>query len=403
MATLESRGTAWRLIFRYGRRRFTKSLGAISEREATGLRMRLEDNLLLAVRGILIPPPGCDVAAFFLSDGRLTSQPTLPELRTLEELIDNYLTEIPETALEPTTREGMEIHRGHLERVLGKRFLIHGLEASHLQTYITKRSKDKGLKGRALSGATIKKEIVTLRTIWNWALQMGRLNTAFPNKGLRYPKLQEKAPFLTLSEIEARVKRGRLSSAEEGDLWDCAFLSLSEITELLEHVATRLIHPHAYAFFTTAAHTGARKSEILRAQVDDLDFASGTLLIREKKRIKGKLSTRRVPLTPKLADILRSWLAVHPGGQVLFPASSGEMLGVHDAHRMFKQNLRKTRWSRLRGWHVFRHSFCTNCAVKGVDQRVINAWVGHQTEEMVRRYRHLVPNQERSALSLVFG
>jgi hypothetical protein len=38
-----------------------------------------------------------------------------------------------------------------------------------------------------------------------------------------------------------------------------------------------------------------------------------------------------------------------------------------------------------------------------VDQRLIDAWVGHTTEEMRRRYRHLLPNQERQAIQTVFG
>jgi hypothetical protein len=38
-----------------------------------------------------------------------------------------------------------------------------------------------------------------------------------------------------------------------------------------------------------------------------------------------------------------------------------------------------------------------------VDQRLINGWVGHQTEEMVRRYRHLIPDQQRAAIRSVFG
>jgi site-specific recombinase XerD len=57
----------------------------------------------------------------------------------------------------------------------------------------------------------------------------------------------------------------------------------------------------------------------------------------------------------------------------------------------------------LRGWHVLRHSFASNAALKGVDQRMINSWLGHQTEEMVQRYRHLYPDQERQAISAVFG
>lgn len=40
---------------------------------------------------------------------------------------------------------------------------------------------------------------------------------------------------------------------------------------------------------------------------------------------------------------------------------------------------------------------------RGVDQRLINVWVGHKAEEMVQRYRPLFPTQERQAIELVFG
>ena len=65
---------------------------------------------------------------------------------------------------------------------------------------------------------------------------------------------------------------------------------------------------------------------------------------------------------------------------------------VFAAHTGY-QTLLGSKWEKLRGWHVFLHSFCSNCASAGVDQRMINTWVGHQTAEMMRRYRHLIPDQ----------
>jgi site-specific recombinase XerD len=77
---------------------------------------------------------------------------------------------------------------------------------------------------------------------------------------------------------------------------------------------------------------------------------------------------------------------------------------THDqAHDYFKRALEGSKWEKARGWHVFRHSFCSNCASAGIDQRLINAWVGHQTEEMVKRYRHLVPDQQQKAIAEVFN
>jgi integrase len=57
----------------------------------------------------------------------------------------------------------------------------------------------------------------------------------------------------------------------------------------------------------------------------------------------------------------------------------------------------------LRAWHVLRHSFISACASRSVDQRLIDEWVGHTTEEMRRRYRHLYPSVQREAIASVFG
>ena len=48
----------------------------------------------------------------------------------------------------------------------------------------------------------------------------------FPNRGLVYPKTDEKPPFQTWEEIERQIARGGLSAAEQKDLWDCLFLTL---------------------------------------------------------------------------------------------------------------------------------------------------------------------------------
>jgi hypothetical protein len=41
------------------------------------------------------------------------------------------------------------------------------------------------------------------------------------------------------------------------------------------------------------------------------------MLIREKKRARGQRTTRRVPLTSRLGEVLKEWLERHPGGQTL--------------------------------------------------------------------------------------
>ena len=137
-------------------------------------------------------------------------------------------------------------------------------------------------------------------------------------------------------------------------------------------------------------------------------------LIREKKRNHGQLTNRRVPLSPFLVQVLRDWLDHHPGGQSLFchplevvrsrkTRLTFTPLTRNEAHDHFHRTLNGSKWQVLRGWHVLRHSFASNCAAAGVDQRFVNSWMGHMTEAMVRRYQHLRPDKQREAMELVFG
>jgi integrase len=166
--------------------------------------------------------------------------------------------------------------------------------------------------------------------------------------------------------------------------------------------------------FCFAAHTGARRSEIVRVNLDDVDLGAGHALLTEKKRRRGRTSYRRVPLTSFLAEVLSDWKAIHPGGSTLF-AKSYQRVGPYllhgcdsvisnaEASYFFSKTLAGSKWQVLRGWHTLRHSFCSCCAARAVDQRLIDAWVGHQTEAMARRYRHIFPQVERAALHTVFS
>ena len=52
---------------------------------------------------------------------------------------------------------------------------------------------------------TIRKEIASFRAVWNWGVRAGLLSGTFPNRGLVYPKTDEKPPFQTWEEIERQI------------------------------------------------------------------------------------------------------------------------------------------------------------------------------------------------------
>jgi integrase len=74
---------------------------------------------------------------------------------------------------------------------------------------------------------------------------------------------------------------------------------------LLKHVRNTCRQRFVFTMFAFAAHTGARRSELLRSQVDDFDFAGDMVTIREKKKDRSKdLTFRSVPMSPFLRDVM---------------------------------------------------------------------------------------------------
>ena len=78
---------------------------------------------------------------------------------------------------------------------------MRGLNLVDLQKHINRRQG-------GVEWITIKKEIDTLRSAWNWACQMMIVEGEFPFSGLVYPKGKEKLLFMTWAEIERKIKQG---------------------------------------------------------------------------------------------------------------------------------------------------------------------------------------------------
>lgn len=439
MATLQQRNGSYRILFVYHGKRETFTLGKVSQEEAEAKAAQVDDLLLRLKQRLASIPPGVSVVDYITFDGKpaLTDRPVKVTLATLR---DRYLA-THESFLEATTLGGIRLHFRHLVKHFGQAFPIADLSLSNLQQFVDRRAKAKGMNGRKLAPATIKKEVVTLRTAWNWGTKMKLVSGRFPYDGLRYRKSREKPPFMTRHEIERLITAGGLTKAEETDLWDALYLQVNEIGELLDHIKTTAAHPFIHPMCCFAAHTGARRSEILRTRITDLNLASKMVTIRERRRVKGRGTTRHVPLSPFLIGVLKKWLAIHPGGQYLFCHAAvvdrsnkrSRMTGykgqktrpktVHgrletvekrdkvkigqlttdEAHDHLKRTLADSKWKHVRGYHTLRHSFISALANNEVDQRLIDEFVGRQSEEQRRRYRHLDPSVKDQAIAKVFG
>ena len=242
--------------------------------------------MMLLDQKVLKVPEGVAVSDFIINNGQVdlgaSAVPavvdrngTVPVDITLGELKKKFVEAYSAGAMEKNSLDTVAMHFRHLIKTLGVNFSVQTLTLAMLQEHVNRRAKKKGIRNRPLSPATIRKEIASFRAAWNWAVQMGLVTGNYPNRGLKFPKAEEKPPFQTRQEIERQVARG-VTEAEERDLWDCLFLTLPDIAELLQFVKDGANHPFIYPMFCFAAHTGARRSEMLRARINDVDLEAKT-------------------------------------------------------------------------------------------------------------------------------
>jgi integrase len=439
----DPKSKTYRILFWFGGKQYHKSLKTTDKEDAEAKKGSIEEVLQAMERGWTPVPSPDKFWPFLFSGGKLDAKPSVPDLLTLERLFTRYEEEMPPGTMEANSLDTFRLHRKHLLRVLGGRTAAQAVTTTDMQRYVNERAKEK-FRGKLISARTIKKEVASFRAVWNWGKFHALVTGDAPTRGLKYEKERQKPPFQTWGQVEQQVARGGLKREEIDDLWDALFLNAKQTAGCLEHVEATAALPFIYPMFVFVAHTGARRSEMIRSQVDDLDFDTKQVCIREKKRDRSVKETRRyVHMTPLLEQVMKAWLAEgHPGGRFTFchgkvvsrskkrsrttghqsekerPTSlkgrlatvreredrpGQEPLTPTEATHHFKQTLAGSKWEVVRGFHVFRHSFASNLAAAGARQEVIDKLMGHQTEEMRRRYRHLFPKETLDALHKVFG
>lgn len=397
----------YRVRFRYQGRQFNRSLHTKNGRAARATCDRIGEMLDLLGRGLISVPPNTDAVSYLLSDGRVGRRATEHRQLGLSEFFKTYQERLPAGHKEESTLKGEQRHVRHFQRHLGVNRTVQSISKADLQLYVAKRLKDK-YRDRPIKPDTVRKELVTFRMLWNWGVEEGLLVGRAPTKHVVLPLVDEKPPFMTRVEIETVIRRGGLTEIERKELWKALFLEREEIGELLGHAKQFAKLPAAYPLLVFVAHTGARRSEIVRAKIEDLDFRARSVMLREKKKSRTKAITfRRVDMSPLVERVLKRWIGDHPGGQHVF-CQTGDLgdvspLTIWQADHHLKHALRGSKWLNVRGFHVFRHSFASNLAMAGVADKIIDEWMGHQTAEMRQRYRHLFPRERRSAIDAAFG
>lgn len=162
-------------------------------------------------------------------------------------------------------------------------------------------------------------------------------------------------------------------------------LTVEEEARLMEALPERLRH-----FVTVALHTGMQRGELLALKWPDVDFATGTIRIKQDKAGDG----RWVALNSVAREAL---LAVKHEQKILgahvFCSPEGKFL--HNWEREWRPALQTAGISDFR-FHDCRHTFASRLAMAKVDLYTVQRAGGWKTAAMVQRYAHLSPDHMRA-------
>ncbi len=397
MAHLARKGRWFLARFTYQGTEYKKSLKTSDRGDAEAALHDVESRIHALLRGRKQIPPNVDPGDYVVwGDAAPVRNVEQRLVLTFCEVLEKYLTAHNDFKA-PSTIEGERIHLQNIAECLGAaaEVRIDRLGHRELESALRKRL---GL----VSGATVNKERRTLLSFFKWATKQEYL-TSSPARDLPQVKIdRERPPFRTLEEIEGIIRRGEIDESEIPEIWECLYLDQEQISKILSMVKARSKDDFIHPMFAVVAYTGMRRGEMMRLRWLDVDFGRKVVTARSRKQSRQRKETaREIDLHPELECILAEYRKQRKSGQyVIGRADTLQPLTIHQANDAFRRALKGSQWEQkmpsgkkktVIGFHTFRHSFASNLAMQGVDQRIIDRWMGHTTEAMRRRYQHLFP------------
>lgn len=137
--------------------------------------------------------------------------------------------------------------------------------------------------------------------------------------------------------------------------------------------------------------SGIRLGELEQLDVGDVDLAN------REVHVLGKGSKERIALFGSVAEAAlrlylsqgRPHLATESSGNALFLNRFGQRLGRVSIIRMLDRYAKQAGIERKVTPHALRHSFATHLVDEGVDIRLIQEMLGHESPSTTQRYTHV--------------
>lgn len=223
-----------------------------------------------------------------------------------------------------------------------------------------------------IKGATINRRIAALKSMLNWAVRQGVLDSV-PFKVSKMPQMDSNLVIRYLSPQELRRLMNALAQREKERGRD--YLKTAVVLSL---------------------NTGIRRGTLMSLVWEDVNFNSRTLHLRAAIMKGGKSAV--LPLNKTAFESLKSWreLTKRTSGYI-FPGDGSKL---KDTQKPFGRIMRDAGIENFT-WHCLRHDFASQLAIRGVPLHIIQKLMCHASIDMTQRYAHLSPNSLENAVRLL--
>lgn len=169
------------------------------------------------------------------------------------------------------------------------------------------------------------------------------------------------------------------------------FFSKKEVKEILD-ATENLKHK---AILSTIYACGLRLNELLNLKLTDIKSEEKLVLIRQAKGNKDRV----VQLPEKLLLLLRTYFVEYKPQVFLFEGQFGGQYSARSVQQILKNAMRKANIKSNGSVHTLRHSYATHLLNAGIDVRMVQELLGHQSIKTTQIYTHITDKQKKSVIS----
>ncbi len=158
--------------------------------------------------------------------------------------------------------------------------------------------------------------------------------------------------------------------------------SADEMQKIIQAAASYIKHK---AIIMVLYSSGVRVGELVNLKPSDIVSDRKLMLIRGGKGKKDRYTI----LSTKTLETLREYYKECKPKEYLFEGQFGGKYSPSSVRNMIEQKVNKAGVTKRGSAHTFRHTFATHLLEAGVDIRIIQALLGHESSRSTEIYTHI--------------